>query len=94
MPPPDAAQRHRDQCEAPGCGYQANPGAKDHDPDEPDRPQAVARRFHNLAIEEYNTALRMFPANIIATKLRMNSRQPYDLGVERTLIDEPMAMQF
>jgi hypothetical protein len=24
----------------------------------------------------------------------MNSRQPYDLGVERTLIDEPMAMQF
>ena len=54
----------------------------------------AARRFHNLAIEEYNTALRMFPANIIATKLRMNSRQPYDLGVERTLIDEPMAMQF
>jgi LemA protein len=54
----------------------------------------AARRFHNLAIEEYNTSLRMFPANIIATKLRMNSRQPYDLGVERTLIDEPMAMQF
>lgn len=54
----------------------------------------AARRFHNLAIEEYNTSLRMFPANIIATKLRMNSRQSYDLGVERTLIDEPMAMQF
>jgi LemA protein len=54
----------------------------------------AARRFHNLAIEDYNTSLRMFPANIIATKLRMNSRQPYDLGVERTLIDEPMAMQF
>ena len=54
----------------------------------------AARRFHNLAIEEYNTALRMFPANIIATKLRMSSRQQYDLGIERTLIDEPMALQF
>ena len=54
----------------------------------------AARRFHNLAIEEYNTALRMFPANVIARKLRLNSRQPYDLGIERTLIDEPMALQF
>jgi LemA protein len=54
----------------------------------------AARRFHNLAVEEYNTALRMWPGSIIATKLRMNSRPIYDLGVERTLIDEPMAMQF
>jgi LemA protein len=54
----------------------------------------AARRFHNLAVEEYNTALRMWPGSIIATKLRMNSRPLYDLGVERVLIDEPMAMQF
>lgn len=54
----------------------------------------AARRFYNLAIEEYNTALRMFPANILAAKLRMNSRQPFDLGIERSLIDEPMALQF
>ena len=54
----------------------------------------AARRFHNLAIEEYNTVLRQFPANIIAQKLRMNSRQPYDLGVERVLIDEPVTMAF
>ncbi|MFK4005125.1 LemA family protein [Qipengyuania sp. NPDC077563] len=53
-----------------------------------------ARRFYNLAIEEYNTSLRMFPGNVIAAKLRLNSRQQYDLGIERTLIDEPMAVQF
>lgn len=54
----------------------------------------AARRFHNLAIEEYNTVMRQFPANLIAQKLRMNSRQPYDLGVERVLIDEPVAIAF
>ena len=54
----------------------------------------AARRFYNLAIEEYNTSLRMFPGNMVAAKLRLTSRQPYDLGVERTLIDEPMAIQF
>lgn len=54
----------------------------------------AARRFHNLAIEEYNTTLRQFPANLIAQKLRLSSRQPFDLGVERVLIDEPVAMAF
>jgi len=54
----------------------------------------AARRFFNLAIEEYNTALRMWPGNLIAAKLRLNSRQAYDLGVERVMIDEPMAVQF
>lgn len=52
----------------------------------------AARRFHNLAIEEYNTALRQFPGNLVAQKLRLNSRQPFDLGVERVLIDEPVAI--
>ena len=50
----------------------------------------AARRFHNLATEEYNTALRQFPANLIAAKLRMHGRAPYDLGVERVLLDEPL----
>jgi LemA protein len=54
----------------------------------------AARRFYNLAIEEYNTSLRQFPGSIIAQKRRMSSRQPYDLGVERVLIDEPMAISF
>lgn len=54
----------------------------------------AARRFHNLAIEEYNIALRQFPGSVIGQKLRMSSRQPYDLGVERVLIDEPVAIAF
>lgn len=52
----------------------------------------AARRFYNLAIEEYNTSLRQFPGSYVAEKRRMNSRQAYDLGVERVLIDEPLAI--
>lgn len=54
----------------------------------------AARRFYNLAIEEYNTSLRQFPGSIIATKRRMNSRQPFDLGIERVLVDEPLSFAF
>lgn len=54
----------------------------------------AARRFYNLAIEEYNTSLRQFPGSVIAEKRRMSSRQPYDLGIERVLIDEPVAISF
>lgn len=50
----------------------------------------AARRFHNLAIEEYNTALRQFPGILIAQRHRMTSRPLYDLGVERVLLDEPV----
>lgn len=54
----------------------------------------AARRFYNLAIEEYNTVLRQYPGSLIAQKRRMNSRQPYDLGIERVLVDEPVAIAF
>ena len=54
----------------------------------------ASRRFFNLAIEEYNVSLRQFPGSYIATKRRMTSRQPYDLGVERVLVDEPMSFAF
>lgn len=51
----------------------------------------AARRFYNLAIEEYNVAMRQFPGSYVATKRRMNSRQPFDLGIERVLVDEPLS---
>lgn len=54
----------------------------------------AARRFYNLAIEEYNIALRQFPGSHVAQKRRMNSRQGFDLGVERVIIDEPVAIAF
>lgn len=52
----------------------------------------AARRFYNLAIEEYNTVLRQFPGSWIGPRQRMNSRQSYDLGVERVLVDEPVSI--
>jgi LemA protein len=52
----------------------------------------AARRFHNLAIEEYNTTLRQFPGNLIAQRQQMSRRPVYDLGVERVLIDEPVSI--
>ena len=39
-------------------------------------------------------SLRQFPGSYVATKRRMNSRQPYDLGVERVLVDEPLSFAF
>ncbi|WP_277970252.1 LemA family protein [Sphingomonas echinoides] len=54
----------------------------------------ASRRFFNLAIEEYNVSLRQWPGSYVATKRRMSSRQPYDLGIERVLVDEPLAFAF
>ena len=54
----------------------------------------AARRFYNLAIEEYNTTLRQWPGSLIGAKRRLTTRQPYDLGIERVLVDEPVAIQF
>lgn len=49
----------------------------------------AARRFYNLAVEEYNINMRQYPGSVVAEKRRMTARQHYDLGVERVLIDEP-----
>jgi LemA protein len=54
----------------------------------------ASRRFYNLAIEEYNTSLNQWPGSVIAAKRRMSTRQPYDLGIERVLIDEAVAIKF
>lgn len=54
----------------------------------------AARRFYNLSIEEYNTVLRQYPGSYVAQKRRMSSRQVFDLGVERVIVDEPVAIAF
>ena len=54
----------------------------------------ASRRFYNLAVEEYATTLRQFPGSTIARMFRMNARMPFDLGIERVLIDEPVAIKF
>ena len=52
----------------------------------------AARRFYNLAIEEYNVSLVQWPTNQIAAKRRMSKRQPFDLGIERMMLDEPQPL--
>ena len=54
----------------------------------------ASRRFYNLAVEEYNTAIRQFPGSQIAHYRRLSKRQPFDLGIERVMLDEPVAIQF
>lgn len=54
----------------------------------------ASRRFYNLAVEEYATTLRQFPGSYIGRVFRMGARKPYDLGIERVLIDEPLAVKF
>jgi LemA protein len=53
----------------------------------------ASRRFYNLAVEEYATTLRQFPGSYIGRLSNMNVRVPFDLGIERMLIDEPLALK-
>jgi LemA protein len=54
----------------------------------------ASRRFYNLAVEEYATTLRQFPGSYIGRLSKMNVRLPFDLGIERVLIDEPLVLKF
>ena len=53
----------------------------------------ASRRFYNLAVEEYATTLRQFPGSMIGRLSKMSVRMPFDLGIERVLIDEPLALK-
>ena len=54
----------------------------------------ASRRFYNLAVEEYDTTLRQFPGSYIGRLFRMHMRTRFDLGIERVLLDEPLAIKF
>jgi LemA protein len=54
----------------------------------------ASRRFYNPAVEEYGTTLRQFPGSTIGRLFKMNGRMRFDLGIERVLIDEPLAVKF
>jgi LemA protein len=54
----------------------------------------AARRFYNLAVDEFNATLRQFPGNVIGGAVRLGRRKPFDIGVERVLLDEPVAFRF
>jgi LemA protein len=54
----------------------------------------AARRFYNLAVDEFNATLRQFPGNMIGGTVRLGRRKAFDIGVERVLLDEPVAIRF
>lgn len=54
----------------------------------------ASRRFYNLAVGEYDATLRQFPGSLVARYRKLNPRVPFDLGIERVLIDEPVAIKF
>ena len=55
----------------------------------------AARRFYNLATEEYNIQLGNFPANIVARLQKRARRAPFKLDSEvRPEIDAPLAFTF
>ena len=55
----------------------------------------AARRFSNLAVEEYNTKLGNFPANLVAKMQKRATRAPYRLEDDaRAEIDAPLAFKF
>jgi LemA protein len=55
---------------------------------------AAARRFYNMACNELNATLRQFPGVFIARFARVDARKRYDIGIERVMMDEPIAIKF
>lgn len=55
---------------------------------------AAARRFFNSATKELNTAVEMFPANVIASMFGFKRETMFDLGEQRTNLNEAPKIQF
>ena len=41
-----------------------------------------------------NVTLAQFPGSLPATHRRLAARRPFDLGLDRTMLDEPVAFRF
>jgi LemA protein len=55
---------------------------------------AASRRFHNMAVREYNASREQMPARFVARFAGHGPREFFDLGVGRVLFDEPPAIKF
>jgi LemA protein len=54
----------------------------------------AARRFYNLAVQEFSTSARQFPGSMIANSMRLGQRRSIDIGLERVVFDEPVSVKF
>ncbi|MFZ5430806.1 MAG: LemA family protein [Bacteroidota bacterium] len=55
---------------------------------------AAARRYFNAATTEYNNAIEVFPANVIAGSFGFHRETLFDLGTERTELNKPPKISF
>jgi LemA protein len=55
---------------------------------------AAARRFLNLAVEEYNGALNSFPNTSLKPLHRLQARTFFDLGLDRPMVEEGPTITF
>jgi len=55
---------------------------------------AAVRRFFNSATKELNTAIEMFPANIIAGMFGFRKEMMFDLGTERAALEQTPQISF
>ena len=55
---------------------------------------AAVRRFFNSATKELNTAIEMFPANIIAGMFGFRKEMMFDLGTERETLQKAPEISF
>jgi LemA protein len=55
---------------------------------------ASARRFLNLAVDEFNSSLKQFPNNFLSGTTRLSARNFFDLGYDRPMIEEGPEIKF
>jgi LemA protein len=52
-----------------------------------------ARRFYNMAVGEYNAARRSMTGKLVGSVFAQAPREPFDLGIDRVAMDEPMTVR-
>src|SRR5271163_1501671 len=55
---------------------------------------AAARRFFNNAVQEYNSGIQRFPANLFAVSFGFAPKDFFDLGDQRATVGEAPAVKF
>jgi LemA protein len=55
---------------------------------------AAARRFFNSATKELNTAIEVFPSNLIAGMFNFKREPMFELGAQRVEAEQPPKIQF
>ena len=55
---------------------------------------AAARRFFNSATKELNVATEVFPSNLLATLFNFKRETMFELGDQRTAVEQPPKIQF